>query len=93
MMTTIKHSKFRNTGILFELLSRQIAVDVLNNNNSKSIAILKKYFNENTALGKESHLYQTLINEKFNSESNALNSCFSCYWPDFRLCYVVKNTI
>ncbi len=71
MMTTIKHSKFRNTGILFELLSRQIAVDVLNNNNSKSIAILKKYFNENTALGKESHLYQTLINEKFNSETKA----------------------
>ena len=71
MMTTIKHSKFRNTGILFELLSRQIAVDVLNNNNSKSIIILKKYFNENTSLGKESRLYQTLINEKFNSETKA----------------------
>jgi len=71
MMTTIKHSKFRNTGILFELLSRQIAVDVLNNNNSKSITILKKYFNENTSLGKESRLYQTLINEKFNSETKA----------------------
>ena len=71
MMTTIKHSKFRNTGILFELLSRQIAVDVLNNNNSKSITILKKYFNENTTLGKESRLYQTLINEKFNSETKA----------------------
>ncbi len=71
MMTTIKHSKFRNTGILFELLSRQIAVDVLNNNNSKSIIILKKYFNENTTLGKESRLYQTLINEKFNSETKA----------------------
>ena len=70
MMTTIKHSKFRNTGILFELLSRQIAVDVLNNNNSKSIIILKKYFNENTTLGKESRLYQTLINEKFNSETS-----------------------
>ena len=71
MMTTIKHSKFSNTGILFELLSRQIAVDVLNNNNSKSIIILKKYFNENTSLGKESRLYQTLINEKFNSETKA----------------------
>ena len=71
MMTTIKHSKFRNTGILFELLSRQIAVDVLNNNNSKSIIILKKYFNENTSLGKESRLYRTLINEKFNSETKA----------------------
>ena len=32
MSSNTKHSKIRNTGILFELLTRQITVDVLNNN-------------------------------------------------------------
>ena len=31
MSSKTKHSKIRNTGILFELLTRQITVDVLNN--------------------------------------------------------------
>ena len=31
MSSNTKHSKIRNTGILFELLTRQITVDVLNN--------------------------------------------------------------
>ena len=32
MSSKTKHSKIRNTGILFELIVRQITVDVLNNN-------------------------------------------------------------
>ena len=35
-----KHSKLKNTGILFELLTRQITVDVLNNvGNSNAVKI------------------------------------------------------
>ena len=57
MSQRVKHSKIKNTGILFELLSRQITVDVMNNDDkSKSVEMLKKFFNEKTELGKENQL-------------------------------------
>ena len=48
----IKHSKYKNTGLLFELLVRQITADTLNGGSSPSLNILKKSF-ANTELGKE----------------------------------------
>jgi hypothetical protein len=66
----IKHSKYRNTGILFELLVRQTTSDLLNNKESVSVKILKKYFT-NTELGKEYSLYSTLVSNKKLSESKA----------------------
>jgi len=66
----IKHSKYRNTGILFELLVRQTTSDLLNNTDSKSVKILKKYF-ANTELGKEYSLYSTLVTSKKLSEAKA----------------------
>ena len=48
----IKHSKYKNTGILFELLVRQITADTLSGKDSKATNILKKYFVK-TELGKE----------------------------------------
>jgi hypothetical protein len=47
----IKHSKYKNTGIIFELLVRQITSDTLSNKESKAVDILKKYFIK-TELGK-----------------------------------------
>ena len=41
---TIKHSKYKNTGILFELLVRQITSDTLSGGESQAMNILKKYF-------------------------------------------------
>jgi len=70
-MSTVKHSKFKNTGILFELLVRQIASDTLSKDNSEAVRIIKEYFSNKTQLGKELQLYQTILNEKFNSESQA----------------------
>jgi len=68
----VKHSKIKNTGILFELLSRQITVDVMNGNDkSKSVEVLKKFFNEKTELGKENQLYQVLLKENYNSTRKA----------------------
>jgi hypothetical protein len=62
-----KHNKIKNTGILFELITRQITVDVLNNEkNSSSIKILKEYFNSKTELGKENELYKILLEQKYN---------------------------
>jgi hypothetical protein len=66
----IKHSKYKNTGLLFELLVRQITADTLNGNNSPSLNILKKSFAK-TELGKEYKLYENLFKTKNLSESKA----------------------
>lgn len=70
-MKKFKHNKYRNTGILFELLVRQIAADTLNNKDSNATSIIKKHFSKNTDLSKELKLYQTTIKEQFNSEYKA----------------------
>ena len=72
MAQRVKHSKIKNTGILFELISRQITVDVMNGDDkSKSVEMLKKFFNEKTELGKENQLYQVLLKENYNSSHKA----------------------
>jgi hypothetical protein len=67
---SIKHSKFKNTGLLFELLVRQITSDTLEGKNSIAINILKKYF-VNTELGKEYKLYEQLGAYKNLTEAKA----------------------
>ena len=72
MSKRVKHSKIKNTGILFELLSRQITQDIISDDKkSKSIDLLKKYFNENTQIGKENQLYQLLVKTNYNSTAKA----------------------
>ena len=67
-----KHSKYKNTGILFELLVRQITTDTINGvSKSPAIQIIKEFFKKSTTLKKELMLYQTLLNEKFNTERKA----------------------
>lgn len=66
----IKHSKYKNTGILFELLVRQITSDTLSGKDSKATNILKKYFVK-TELGKEYKLYETLTKHKNLTEGKA----------------------
>ena len=71
-MRKVKHSKLRNTGLLFEFLLRQITSDVLNKiEDSKAVNIVKKKFNENTELGKELALYNIIINKKFGNDRKA----------------------
>jgi hypothetical protein len=72
MGKNLRHSKIKNSGLLFELLSRQITVDVLNNKkDSIAIPLIKKFFSANTALGKEVQLYKILTTEKYTSEARA----------------------
>lgn len=66
----ISHSKYKNTGILFELLVRQITADSLSGKDSKATTILKKYFVK-TELGREYKLYETLLSKKHLSEGKA----------------------
>ena len=71
MARKLKHSKIKNTSILFELLTRQITADVLAGKSTKSVKIVKKHFNENTELGKELQLYRILSEKHYESESRA----------------------
>lgn len=66
----VKHSKFRNPAILFELLVRQTTADLVQNKDTKAVKILKKYF-VNTELGKEYQLYNTFNTTEKLSESKA----------------------
>jgi hypothetical protein len=59
----LKHSKYKNTGILFELLVRQITADTLKGVDSPAIDILKSYFVK-TSLGKEYKLYESILKSK-----------------------------
>lgn len=71
-MKRVKHSKFKNTGILFELLVRQITLEILNGDTSeKAKTIVKEFFAPKTELNKELRLYELLLKEKYNSESRA----------------------
>ena len=72
----IKHSKFKNTGILFELLVRQITSDVLNGTkNSPAMKIMETHFKSATELGKELILYRSFFSDfkKPLSENRAMD--------------------
>ena len=60
----IKHSKLRNTGLIFELLVKQIAADTLNNKDSAAVAILKKHFTGKSSLVKEFKLYEFILKNR-----------------------------
>lgn len=66
----IKHSKYKNTGVLFELLVRQATSDLMSNVDSKAVKIFKKYFT-GTELGREYNLYNTVLNSPKLNESKA----------------------
>ena len=67
----VKHSKYKNTGILFELLTRQLTSDTIAGNNPKALDFLKRHFNSKTELLKEYKIYHTLATKKYNKDSQA----------------------
>ena len=72
-ISNVKHKKIKKTAILYELLSRQITVDVLNDTkNSPAVKIFKEFFNKNTEMGKEYELYRILSEKKYSKESHAV---------------------
>lgn len=72
-MKKLKHSKYKNTGILFEMLVRKLTSETLSSNKSVTVDIIKKYFGKNTELSKELQLYNALLKEHFKSEAQALD--------------------
>ena len=72
MSNKAKHSKFKNSGILFELLTRQIVTDVLaGKDNSFAKTLMFKYFNESTLLGKEFQLYKFITSQTAKTPEKA----------------------
>jgi len=70
---SLQHSKYKNTGILFELLARQVTADTLNSReNSPAIHIIREYLRPSTELGKELILYRSLMETINISEPKAL---------------------
>lgn len=67
----IKHSKYKNTGLIFELLVKQIAADTLSRKDSPAVTILKKNFTGRTALVREFKLYEFILKNKSVSQSKA----------------------
>ena len=67
----IKHSKYKNTGLIFELLVKQIAADTLNKKDSSAVNVLRKYFTGKTSLVREFKLYQLILKNKSVSQSKA----------------------
>jgi len=66
------HSKIRNTAILFELLTRQVAADTIKGvEKSPALTIIREFFKADSILAKELVLYQTLMNEKYTDGSKA----------------------
>ncbi len=60
----VKHSKYKNTGLIFELLVKQIAADTLSRKDSPAVKILKKFYTGNTSLVKEFKLYDFVLKNK-----------------------------
>ena len=65
-----KHSKYKNTGILFELLVRQVTADMVTNQDSRAVKIIKKFFT-NSELLKEFNLYNALTKAPKLTETKA----------------------
>ena len=72
-MKKLKHSKYKNTGILFEMLVRKLTSETMSSDKTVTIDIIKKYFGKNTELTKELQLYNSLIKEQHKSEARALD--------------------
>jgi len=72
-MKKLKHSKYKNTGILFEMLVRKLTSETLSSSKTTTVDIIKKYFGKNTELAKELYLYNALLKEQYKSEAQALD--------------------
>jgi len=73
MSKKLAHSKIKNTGVLFEVLTRQVTADIIEGKDSNAIPLIKKHFHKNTSLGKELELYNILTTEKYKNRDKAEN--------------------
>jgi hypothetical protein len=72
----IKHSKYKNTGLIFELLVKQVTADILNQKSSPAVSIIRNFFTKNTSLTKEFKLYE-YVSRNSNLSQNKAESIVS----------------
>ncbi len=84
-MKNLKHSKYKNTAILFEILVRKLTSESMTSDKSITIDIIKQYFGKNTELSKELQLYNSLIKEQVKTEAKALDFISTCKTAHSRL--------
>lgn len=71
---TISNSKYKNTGVLFEMLVRQMTSDTLSGKpESPALSILTKFFNPKTQLGREIQMYKAFFETKNLTEGRAIH--------------------
>lgn len=72
MTKKFKHKKLKNTGLLYELLIRQMTSDVLQGKKPTSVSIIKKYFRKDSPLMEELKLYNSVLEAKEKDSNFAL---------------------
>jgi len=73
-MKKLRHNKLRNTGLLFEILSKNVMYEVISENQKQiALSLIKKHFNSKSEMLKELMLYQCLSKETKNDSSELLN--------------------
>jgi len=71
-MRKIKHNKIKNTGLLFELLLRQVSSDVMSGTtDSRALSIIREWFGKGSEIYKELELYNAILKNKFNTRRKA----------------------
>jgi len=74
MIKKNQHNKKRNTGLLYEFLTRHVSTCIVEDKNDeakKAVSILKKYFSVGSFLHEELKLYKTLLNTQLKSKDYA----------------------
>lgn len=73
-MKKLRHNKLRNTGLLFEILSKNVMYEVINEDQKQiALPIIKKHFNQKSEMLKELMLYQSLSKESKNDSGELLS--------------------
>jgi hypothetical protein len=81
-MSKVKHSKYKNTGIIFELLVRQITEETMSDGSTTAVAILKKHFHKNSTLLREYNIYRSITKQKYDDKLSAqmfIETCVERY--------------
>ena len=81
-MSKVKHSKYKNTGIIFELLVRQITEETMADGSTTAVSLMKKHFHKNSNLLKEYQIYRSITQQKYDDKMAAqmfIETCVEKY--------------
>lgn len=70
-MKNVKHKKYKNTGLIYEMLIRKITSEVVSGDDVSSVNILKEHFSKGKELQKELSIYRALYKQRYNKGISA----------------------